>query len=296
MENTYTSPRAAADTADTSPARRPTRPPARRPPARRPTRPPAAHFRWKSNPKGRAGPDGPRAAPARIAPRRRSGRAGPAPNGSGPGYTAMAEIAATKAGPVRPGQSIEGSRPRAAPARVAPRRRGGQDEGRGGDDGDVEGRACRAPSRSGPECTATAATTLKTKAGPDQTGPGRLRPGMRRDGGGCGDEGRAGPAWPRAAPARVVPRRRRRRPGRRRWRRRRPGLPGPEPLRPGVHRDGGDDVEDKGRAGPDGPRAAPARDAPRRRRLRRRRPGRAGLAPSSSGPGCPATAATKAGQ
>jgi hypothetical protein len=60
--------------------------------------------------RGRAGPA------ARDAPRRRSGRAGRATGGSGPGCAATAEVAVMKAGPP--------ARPRAAPARDAPRRRG----------------------------------------------------------------------------------------------------------------------------------------------------------------------------
>ena len=35
-----------------------------------------------------------------------------------------------------------------------------------------------------------------TTAGPVQSGPVLLRPGMRRNGGGGGDEGRAGPRVP----------------------------------------------------------------------------------------------------
>jgi len=94
-------------------------------------------------------------------------------------------------------------RGRAGPAaRDAPRRR--------------SGRAGRATGGSGPGCAATAEVAVM-KAGPGQPCPGRLRPGMRRDGGGDSDDGRAGPVGPRAAPARDAPQRRgrrRRRPGR----------------------------------------------------------------------------------
>jgi hypothetical protein len=91
----------------------------------------------------------------------------PAPGGSGPGCAATA------------GGGDEG---RAGPAaRDAPRRR--------------SGRAGRATGGSGPGCAATAEVAVM-KAGPGQPGPGRLRPGMRRNGGGGGDEGRAGPRVP----------------------------------------------------------------------------------------------------
>ena len=84
-----------------------------------------------------------------------------------------ATTAKTNAGPGQPDPGGTGP-----PARIAPRRR--------------SGRADRAPGGSGPGCAATEEVAA-TKAGPVQPGPERLQPGMRRDGGGGGDEGRAGP-------------------------------------------------------------------------------------------------------
>ncbi len=112
----------------------------------------------------------------------------------------------------RPGRTIRAGPDRPGPGRLRPGMR--RDGGGGGDEGLAgpaaardaprrrSGRAGRATGGSGPGCAATA-EVLVVKAGQGRQGPGRIRPWMRRDGGGDGDEGRVGPL--QSGPVRLRP-------------------------------------------------------------------------------------------